>query len=51
MKDRRMNNLIIIAICAVLTVVGMIYQFYSLKDGMSFQEYLNSYGVTYEQKD
>lgn len=51
MRDRRMNNIVVIAVCAVLTVMGIIYQFYSLKDGMSFQDYLKSYGVMYEQKE
>ncbi|MBO5093167.1 MAG: hypothetical protein J6C33_02285 [Lachnospiraceae bacterium] len=41
MKDRRLNNILMIAICLVLAVIGAIYEIYSMQDGVTLEEFLN----------
>lgn len=41
MRDRKVNNILIIAICLVLAVAGGIYEIYSMRDGVSVREFLD----------
>lgn len=52
MKDRKMNYILIIAICLILAVAGCIYEIYSMKDAATIESILDmGNGVGYEESD